>query len=473
MKWTAKNIALCAVLAALALGLSTLEGLFPISLLVPLPGVKLGLANIVTVFALYQLGAGAALAILLTRCLLGGLFAGNLSAMLFSVLGGLTAMLVMIFRCADRLHHCASAACHAAYPISLRGATMDKKDQIILQQLDVIRSMTENNVRRMGSDFWGTPFQDVGKAPTAPGKPAEPEKPVPPTADAKPGDAAPEKAEELPPPEKIEDLLAELDTYIGLNVVKDEVHDLINMVQVYKLREQHDLPTTDMSLHMVFTGNPGTGKTMMARMMARIYRSLGILSKGQLVEVDRSGLVAGYVGQTAIKTQKAIEKAMGGVLFIDEAYALNGKSENDFGQEAIDTVLKAMEDHRDDLVVIVAGYTDLMEKFIHSNPGLESRFNRFLLFPDYTVDEMMAIFKMRCGKGYVLTPEAEPLVRDYIAEESAAGDSFGNARGVRNIFEHILVAQNNRLAKMEHVTRDDLMALTADDVLHARGKIDE
>ena len=188
---------------------------------------------------------------------------------------------------------------------------MDKKDQIILQQLDVIRSMTENNVRRMGSDFWGTPFQDVGKAPTAPGKPAEPEKPVPPTADAKPGDAAPEKAEELPPLEKIEDLLAELDTYIGLNVVKDEVHDLINMVQVYKLREQHGLPTTDMSLHMVFTGNPGTGKTMMARMMARIYRSLGILSKGQLVEVDRSGLVAGYVGQTALKTQKVIEKAMG------------------------------------------------------------------------------------------------------------------------------------------------------------------
>ena len=264
-----------------------------------------------------------------------------------------------------------------------------------------------------------------------------------------------------------------MDSYIGLKVVKDEVHDLINMVQVYKLREQHGLPTTDMSLHMVFTGNPGTGKTMMARMMARIYRSLGILSKGQLVEVDRSGLVAGYVGQTALKTQKVIEKAMGGVLFIDEAYALNGRSENDFGQEAIDTILKAMEDHRDDLVVIVAGYTDLMDKFIHSNPGLESRFNRFLLFEDYTVDEMMGIFKMRCSKGYVLAPDAEPLVRDYIAEESAAGDSFGNARGVRNIFEHILVAQNNRLAKMENVTRDNLMALTADDVLHARGKIDE
>ena len=350
---------------------------------------------------------------------------------------------------------------------------MDKKDQIILQQLDVIRSMTENNVRRMGSDFWGTPFQDVGKAPAAPGKPAEPEKPVPPTADAKPGDAAPEKAEELPPPEKIEDLLAELDTYIGLNVVKDEVHDLINMVQVYKLRREHDLPTTDMSLHMVFSGNPGTGKTTVARIMSRIYHSLDILSKGQLVEVDRSGLVAGYVGQTALKTQKVIEKAMGGVLFIDEAYALNGKSENDFGQEAIDTILKAMEDHRDDLVVIVAGYTELMDRFIHSNPGLESRFNRFLMFEDYTPEQMVAIFKMQCKKGcYVLAQGTEELVRDFIAEESA-DDSFGNARGVRNLFEHILVAQNNRLAKMENVTRDDLMQILPDDVLHARGKIDE
>ena len=281
-----------------------------------------------------------------------------------------------------------------------------------------------------------------------------------------------EPKEELPPPEKMEDLLKELDSYIGLDVVKDEVRSLINMVQVYKLRREHDLPTTDMSLHMVFTGNPGTGKTMMARMMARIYRSLGILSKGQLVEVDRSGLVAGYVGQTALKTQKVIEKAMGGVLFIDEAYALNGKSENDFGQEAIDTVLKAMEDHRDDLVVIVAGYTDLMDKFIHSNPGLESRFNRFLLFEDYTADEMVQIFDMQCKKGcYRLTDDARPLVRDYIAEESA-DDSFGNARGVRNLFEHILVAQNNRLAAMENVTREDLTVITADDVLRARGKVD-
>ena len=349
---------------------------------------------------------------------------------------------------------------------------MDKKDEIILQQLDVIRSMTERNLRSVNSDFWGTPLSPAEKLG---------EKTAPKTPDKTP-DKAPEKKSGSPeqppeapeplPKEDMKDLLAELDGYIGLQTVKEEVHNLINMASVYQLRRQHDLPTTDMSLHLVFTGNPGTGKTMMARMMARIYRSLDILSRGQLVEVDRSGLVAGYVGQTAIKTQKVIEKAMGGVLFIDEAYALNGRSENDFGQEAIDTILKAMEDHRDDLVVIVAGYTDLMDRFIHSNPGLESRFNRFLLFDDYTIDEMVEIFRMQCKKGcYQLTEEAQPLIRDYIAEESA-DDSFGNARGVRNLFEHVLVAQNNRLATMEKITREDLTVITADDVLRARGKVD-
>jgi SpoVK/Ycf46/Vps4 family AAA+-type ATPase len=349
---------------------------------------------------------------------------------------------------------------------------MDKKDSIILQQLEVIRSMTENNLRRMDNDFWGTPFANVGKSdsPATPGT-GEVKKDQPPTADGK--EKEPEVREEELPPEPIEDLLKELDGYIGLTAIKEEVRNLINMVQVYKLRREHDLPTTDMSLHMVFTGNPGTGKTMIARLMARIYRSLGILSKGQLVEVDRSGLVAGYVGQTAIKTSKVIEKAMGGVLFIDEAYALNGRSENDFGQEAIDTVLKAMEDHRDDLVVIVAGYTDLMHKFIHSNPGLESRFNRFLEFADYTPDEMMGIFKMQCKKGfYTLADGVEELVRDYIVEENVDPNTFGNGRGVRNIFENILVQQNNRLAAMENITREDLMTITEDDVLHARGKID-
>ena len=345
---------------------------------------------------------------------------------------------------------------------------MDKKDEIILQQLDVIRSMTERNLRSVNSDFWGTPLSPAEK----PGEKAAPKTPGKAPEKKSGGPEQPSEAPEPLPKEDMKDLLAELDGYIGLQTVKEEVHNLINMASVYQLRRQHGLPTTDMSLHLVFTGNPGTGKTMMARMMARIYRSLDILSRGQLVEVDRSGLVAGYVGQTAIKTQKVIEKAMGGVLFIDEAYALNGRSENDFGQEAIDTILKAMEDHRDDLVVIVAGYTDLMDRFIHSNPGLESRFNRFLLFDDYTTDEMVEIFRMQCKKGcYQLTEEAQPLIRDYIAEESA-DDSFGNARGVRNLFEHVLVAQNNRLAAMEKITREDLMTITADDVLRARGKVD-
>ena len=344
---------------------------------------------------------------------------------------------------------------------------MDKKDEIILQQLDVIRSMTERNLRSVNSDFWGTPL-----SPEKPGEKAGPKTPGKAPEKKSGGPEQPSETPEPLPKEDMKDLQAELDSYIGLQTVKEEVHNLINMASVYQLRRQHDLPTTDMSLHLVFTGNPGTGKTMMARMMARIYRSLDILSRGQRGEGARSGLVAGYVGQTAIKTQKVIEKAMGGVLFIDEAYALNGRSENDFGQEAIDTILKAMEDHRDDLVVIVAGYTDLMDRFIHSNPGLESRFNRFLLFDDYTTDEMVEIFRMQCKKGcYQLTEEAQPLIRDYIAEESA-DDSFGNARGVRNLFEHVLVAQNNRLATMEKITREDLMTITAADVLRARGKVD-
>ena len=241
------------------------------------------------------------------------------------------------------------------------------------------------------------------------------------------------------------------------------------MVTIHKLRQQNDLKTVDMSLHMVFTGNPGTGKTMIARIMARIYRSLGVLSKGHLVEVDRSGLVAGYVGQTATKTSAVIEKALGGVLFIDEAYALNGKSENDFGQEAIDTLLKAMEDHREDLVVIVAGYDGLMEKFIHSNPGLESRFNRYLHFDDYSIDEMLAILDLNVKKGqYRFTEDAREAARAYIEAANTSSISFGNARGVRNLFERLLVAQANRLAQSQELSKDDLMTITAEDVQAAR-----
>jgi len=199
--------------------------------------------------------------------------------------------------------------------------------------------------------------------------------------------------------------------------------------------------------------------------MARIYKSLGILSKGQLVEVDRSGLVAGYVGQTAIKTSEVIEKAKGGVLFIDEAYALTNRGGNDYGQEAVDTLLKAMEDNRDDLIVIVAGYIELMQEFVRSNPGLESRFNRFLHFPDYSIDEMMAIFDMRCNQsGYTLAEDARPILRDVIKLESMDVKGFGNARGIRNLFERAVTAQANRLATDPEITKEDLMTFTADDI---------
>ena len=264
----------------------------------------------------------------------------------------------------------------------------------------------------------------------------------------------------------------ELAQIVGLQPVKDYILSLEDNFKIQQLRRERGLKADSPSMHMIFTGNPGTGKTTVARIVSRYLKAIGVLEGGQLVEVTRGDLVGQYVGHTAPLTQKAIQSALGGVLFIDEAYALNGRSENDFGQEAIDTILKAMEDHRDDLVVIVAGYTDLMDRFIHSNPGLESRFNRFLLFDDYTTDEMVDIFRMQCKKGcYQLTEEARPLIRDYIAEESA-DDSFGNARGVRNLFEHVLVAQNNRLATMEKITREDLMTITADDVLRARGKVD-
>ena len=343
-----------------------------------------------------------------------------------------------------------------------------KKDQIILQQLEVIRTMAENQMSRMGTDFWGVP---VPPKPDTSGQTPRPTQPLDPSAEHLKASDGAKTAEQVPPPESMEELTKELESYIGLEAVKREVHNLVNLVTVHKLRQEHGLPAQELSLHMVFSGNPGTGKTTIARMMARIYHSLGILSRGQLVEVDRSGLVAGYVGQTAIKTRKVIEQALGGVLFIDEAYALNGRTENDFGQEAIDTILKAMEDHRDDLVVIAAGYDGLMEEFIHSNPGLESRFNRFLHFDDYTPEEMLGIFRMQCKKGcYALDDQAAEAVRELIRKENTDPVSFGNARGVRNLFERILVQQANRLAKQECVTKEDLMKITAADAENACGE---
>lgn len=361
----------------------------------------------------------------------------------------------------------------------------DRKDEIISMQLDLIRKMTENNIRRLSDDIWGPrreadnkdkdPFEirpgmDFPKDPSSGGDAAEGGDSSNKTkaSDGGDGGSVTEKEDDIPPKEDMADLKAELDSYIGLGEVKKEVKNLINMATVYQLRKEHDLPTADMSLHMVFSGNPGTGKTMIARFMARVYHSLGLLSKGKLVEVDRSGLVAGYIGQTAIKTSKVLESALGSVLFIDEAYSLTSKSENDFGFEAVDTILKYMEDHRDDIVVIVAGYTELMEEFVNSNPGLRSRFNKYIDFADYTADEMYGIFKLNCKKScYELAEDAEQELKDYFEAAGEYASDFGNARGVRNTFEKLLTEQANRIAEMDEVSREDLMKITKADVLMA------
>ena len=281
------------------------------------------------------------------------------------------------------------------------------------------------------------------------------------------GEAAPKEAEkeETPKPD-FDALMAELNELVGLDEVKKDIKNLVNLMKVRKLRQANDLPVPPMSLHMVFLGNPGTGKTTVARIVSGLYAAIGVLEKGQLVEVDRSGLVAGYVGQTALKTQEVIKKALGGVLFIDEAYSLASGGENDFGREAIETILKAMEDHRDELIVIVAGYTGPMEKFINSNPGLESRFNKYIFFPDYNGEQLMEMFRIRCRKnGYTLTEEADKAATEAFTElYENRGDNFGNGRDVRNCFEDMIVRQSNRVAQMENPTKDDLMTVLPEDL---------
>jgi SpoVK/Ycf46/Vps4 family AAA+-type ATPase len=266
--------------------------------------------------------------------------------------------------------------------------------------------------------------------------------------------------------ESLEELLSELNGLIGLSAVKAEVENIINVLKVEKIRSEKGMKVPDKSLHLVFTGNPGTGKTTIARILARIYKSLGVLQKGHLIETDRSGLVAGFVGQTANKTLEICKSALDGVLFIDEAYALAEGGDNDFGREAINTLLKFMEDNRARIIVIVAGYTHKMEEFIDKNPGLKSRFNKYIEFSDYTPEELMQIFEKICkGMKLSLSDSAKEKINKLFQEAyEKRDDKFGNGRFARNLFEKAYMQQANRLVKLEKITDEDLTILHEEDI---------
>ena len=262
----------------------------------------------------------------------------------------------------------------------------------------------------------------------------------------------------------LEELLEELNSLIGLSGVKKEVNSLINLQKIKMIRESRGMGNPDISNHLVFLGNPGTGKTTVARLLSKIYKQIGVLETGQMIEVDRAGLVAGYVGQTALKTKEKIDEAMGGVLFIDEAYTL-AKGGTDFGQEAIDTILKAMEDNRDNLVVVAAGYPDQMKAFLDSNPGLNSRFNKKIMFEDYTKEELFSIFMLYCKPLHLfLNPEAEICLQDYLDWlVKNKPEDFANGRDIRNIFEYVWQNRPNRLVEMPELSDEQLNEIRKED----------
>ena len=266
----------------------------------------------------------------------------------------------------------------------------------------------------------------------------------------------------------------ELDELIGLESVKQEVNTLANFVKVQKMREAKGLKNPKLSYHLVFTGRPGTGTTTVARIVARIYKDLGILKKGHLVETDRSGLIGQYVGQTAPRVNAVCDSALNGVLFIDEAYALTqSESKKDYGDEAVATLLKRMEDDRDKLIVIVAGYPKEMNKFIETNPGLKSRFNRYINFPDYTSDELFKIFQLYLKKNqYTISKEAESYLRQQLdGVVQTKSRNFGNARYVRNLFEKAIQCQADRLSTVSNPTNEDLLELKQADLQIAIGQV--
>jgi SpoVK/Ycf46/Vps4 family AAA+-type ATPase len=264
----------------------------------------------------------------------------------------------------------------------------------------------------------------------------------------------------------LESAIKELNDMVGLDGVKQEVNSLVNFVKIQKEREKHGLKQNDISYHCVFTGSPGTGKTTVARVLANIFRSLEVIDTGQLVETDRAGMIAEYVGQTAVKVDKLVDESIGGVLFIDEAYSLSTGSSEDFGKEAIATLLKRMEDNRDNLIVIVAGYSDKMKDFIDMNPGLKSRFNRYIHFEDFAPEDMMSIYKKMCqGSDYAISSEAEQfLISEFESAYNSRDESFGNGRFVRNIFEKSIENLSNRIAKSDKITKELLTTIEKEDI---------
>ncbi|MGE7840012.1 AAA family ATPase [Lysinibacillus sp. NPDC093712] len=268
---------------------------------------------------------------------------------------------------------------------------------------------------------------------------------------------------------EINKLQAQLDGLVGLPNAKKELHNLINFIKIQSLRVDHGLTSFPITYHLVFSGNPGTGKTTVARIIGQIYKHLGVLSSGHFVETDRAGLVAGYVGQTALKVQEVVKKATGGVLFIDEAYALINDKQDAFGKEAIDSLLKAMEDLRDDLVIIVAGYTELMEEFLQANPGFKSRFNHFVQFDNFSTDELYEIFAMLCkNNDYRYSDAFAQHMKTQLNQIPVEMiPNFSNGRYIRNVFEKLVTIQSNRLIQQQNVTRDELMEFTDADIVQA------